>query len=145
MLQNQEPTREAIVILDDDAQILGMLRHRKLDERLRNKGLDFELILLGSVDALRKTIATEVKVVCLVTDLVGMGWGGVDGILRFNVEQSIQAPVLITIGSDLTPVTGGFATEADLNEIGIGFLQKPYTLGKLADRIELLINAARSR
>lgn len=145
MSQNQEPTREAIIILEDDEDILGLLRHPRFTEMLKTEGLNSELILLENVDALRQTIAQKVKVVCLVTDLGGVGWGSVDGILRFNAEQDIQTPVLITTGSDLTYVTGGFATEADLNEIDISLLQKPYTLGKLVTRIKLLINAARSR
>ncbi len=144
MSSNQEFNREAVVILDDDVDTLGMFRHPKFAEMLKTEGVNSELILLENVDALKQTIAQRVKVVCLVTDLGGLGWGSVDGILRFNAEQDMQTPVLITTGSDLTSVTGGFATEADLNEMGISLLQKPYTPGKLVARIKLLINAARS-
>lgn len=149
MSQNQGPNREAIVILEDDKDILDLLRYPRFAERLRIEDIDAEVLVVETVDQLREEIAQNIKVVCLVTDLSGVGWGnlgrgGVDGILRFKDEQRIKAPVLITTGTDLFYVLGS-NNEADLNEMGIGFLQKPYRLGTLVARIKLLITATRSR
>lgn len=147
MSQNQGPSREAIVILENDESLLGVLRAPKFGERLKTEGVDAELLVLETVNQLREKIAQNIKVVCLVTDLGGVGWGDagygdVPGILRFKDEQNIEAPLLITTGSDLSYVTG-FATEAELNKMGISLLRKDYSLGKLIARIKLLINAAR--
>lgn len=149
MSSAQEPNREAVVILENDEGILELLLHPGFAKMLKTEGIDSELVILENIDALRRTIAEKVKVACLVTDLGGVGWGalsrgGIDGILAFNAEQGIQAPVLITTGTNLFYVLGS-STEAELNTMGISFLQKPYSLGKLTARIKLLINAARSR
>lgn len=144
MSQNQEPNRETIVILEDDKSILEVLRDPKFAAILKTEGLDAEVLVLETVSQLREKIAQNIKVVCLVTDLGGMGWGSVDGILKFNDEQGIKAPVLIATGTDLFYVIGS-SNEDDLSAIGISFLQKPYRFGALATRIKLLIDGAVSR
>lgn len=144
MSQNQESNRETIVILEDDEDILAVLRDPKFAAILETEGLDAELLVLETVNQLREKIAENVKVICLVTDLGDMDWGSVDGILKFKDEQRIKAPVLITTGTGLFYVAGS-NDESDLNAMGISFMQKPYSFKQLVARIKLLIDGAVSR
>lgn len=130
-----EPDRKTIIILEDDEDLLSLYQDSGFQDRLKTKGLDFDLVLVKTVDELRAKVREGVRVACLVTDMRGVGWeGGIDHILSFRGEEQLDAPVIITTGSSVE-WTDDSQNEGVLRDVGIHILNKPFRISKFIEKI----------
>ncbi len=130
-----ETDRKSIVILEDDEDLLGLYQAAGFQERLKTRGLDFDLVLVKTVEELRAKVREGIRVTCLVTDMRGVGWkGGIDEVLSFRNTERLDVPVIITTGTSVE-WTDDSQNEEVLRDVGIHILNKPFRLSKFIEKI----------
>jgi PAS domain S-box-containing protein len=125
----QEPLRETILVVDDEAGIRGLVRKILARERYR-------VLEAGNAEeALTISVAQETPINLLLTDVVLPGMSGPD-LARRMYEASPGLRVLYISGytDDETVRSGEFPP-------GAGFLAKPFTLTALVNKVRETLDA----